>query len=445
MVFGLFKKTAFMLLAAAAGCLTMAFSASANVSLSNADVSVKWQSYTYTGEKIRPDNRGGKDEITVTLGSTTLKKNKDYFISYFNNHDVGVAKVMIIGSGKRYTGYASQEFIIKPEQNEITSITSDRKSGGRFSITWNKGTEGTVGYQVLYSMDEKALKSTSNAVNSSDPAKKVYSWIQDDVNDTSENFSKVPVTGQKWYVKIRSFFTVDGKVTSTKYGNYSDIRSVYIPANTTEDNILLYCPYITQYSTARNSSGIYPYNSEGFNAPKGCGPTSLTMILQGEAGRTDLTKKKVVTDMYAHGWFYNGWINAPVSAVNRYGCEIDDLIALAGYYGYELNVDYTVSDSIKKNVSTIPDIDKHLAEGHLVLVGQAGSGDGTKASQHFMVIYGRRFSYETKENVYLIANPAHLDSDTGDIQTNLYWGAELLAKNISYAQKHSVRGILWLS
>ena len=428
---------------AAAGCLVMSVNAAA-ASIEDADISIKYKSYTYTGKNIRPDSRNGTDDVTVKLDGETLKKGSDYFITCFNSRNVGVAKLMVIGSGKTVSGYTTKEFIIKPEKNEITSITADRKSGGRFSITWNKGTNGTVGYQVLYSMNEKALKSASNAVDSDDPSKRVYSWIQKDVEDTSENFSKVPVKGQTWFVKIRSFYTLDGKVTSTKYGNYSDIKSVHIPANSTEDSLLLYCPYITQYKTEKNAEGKYPYNSEGFDAPKGCGPTSLAMILQGEKGRTDLTKTQLVTDMYTHGWFYNGWVNAPVSMVKEDGCEIDDLLRLAAYYGYGANIDYFVSTGVKNGVTTVPDIDKCLSNGHLVLVGQAGCSDGTEGSQHFMVIYGRYYDWKTKENVYLIANPAHIDHDTGEIQTNLEWGAKLLVNNMGYAYKYSVRGILWL-
>lgn len=445
-MFSALKKAAAVLLISVTGCLAMSVSAAASAEdVSLPEVSVKYQSYTYTGKTIRPDNRNGADEITVTLDGKTLKKGTDYFLTYFSNHNVGVADVMVIGSGKSFSGYITRSFVIKPEQNEITGITADRKSGGRFSITWNKGTDGTVGYQVLYSMDEKALKNASNAVESSDPEKQVYSWIQKDVNDTAENFSKIPEPGQTWYVKIRSFYTKDGKTTSTKYGNYSDIKSIHIPANTTEDDILLYCPYITQYKTEKNSNGTYPYNSEGFDAPKGCGATSLTMILQGEKGRTDLTKKKLVTTQYTNGWFYNGWYNAPVSMVNYNGCQIVDLVRLASYYGYKLNVDYNVDTAVKSGVSTVPDIDKYLSAGHLVLVGQAGSTSGKPESQHFMVIYGRRYDWKTKENIYLIANPAHMDRETGTIQTNLAWGAKLLVKNMNFASAYSVRGIMWLS
>ena len=62
-----------------------------------------------------------------------------------------------------------------------------------------------------------------------------------------------------------------------------------------------------------------------------------------------------------------------------------------------------------------------------------------------MVIYGREYDYKTKENVYLIANPAHIDRDSGVVQTNLKWGSKLLVHNMDYASKVLVRGIIWLS
>ncbi len=32
----------------------------------------------------------------------------------------------------------------------------------------------------------------------------------------------------QWYVKVRSFYTNDGKTTSTRYGNYSAVKSIKI-------------------------------------------------------------------------------------------------------------------------------------------------------------------------------------------------------------------------
>ena len=59
-------------------------------------------------------------------------------------------------------------------------------------------------------------------------AKNVHSYTSTNLSDTSENFSRVPNSGETWYVKVRSFITKDGKATSTRYGNYSAVRSIKV-------------------------------------------------------------------------------------------------------------------------------------------------------------------------------------------------------------------------
>ena len=81
---------------------------------------------------------------------------------------------------------------------------------------------------MLYSQDKSALASATGEVVSTDTKKYVHSYTSADLSDLSENFSKYPNSGETWYVKIRSFFTKDGKTTSTRYGNYSAVKSIKI-------------------------------------------------------------------------------------------------------------------------------------------------------------------------------------------------------------------------
>ena len=420
--------------------------AAATKDISKATVKLKYQSYTYTGSKITPDNRNGADEITVTLSGKTLSKGKDYTLKYKNNTKVGTASVTVTGKGK-YSGSVTKSFVIKPAKNAITSITADTKSGGRFTICWGKATAGSVGYQVLYSKDKSALDAALNEVPNKSRDHAVFSWTQTDLGDRAEYFSRIPQKGETWYVKIRSFYTKTGNKNSSRYGTYSAVKSVYIPKSRTEEGISLYCPYITQYKTAKRSDGTYPYNSEGFSAKMGCGPTALTMLLQGDKGRTDLTKTRVITDQFAHGWFYNGWAGASASLADYYGCNLLNLINLAKFYGYTPKVNYAVNYSTVNGVTTIPDIDKCLYGGHLVLIGTAGDKDGKPDDQHFQVIYGRKYDPAKKENIYLIANPAHYDVHSKEYKIQNYreWGAKLIINNMNLAYYRSVRGILWLS
>ena len=174
--------------------------------------SLAYGSYTYTGSAITPDSRNGKDELTVKDSSgKRLTKNVDYTVSYTSNKAVGVAYVSIKGIGS-YSGYVNKQFVIKPAVNKINSITS---TTGAFKITWNKGTAGTVGYQVKYSTDK-------NFVNN------VHSYTSTKLSDLNENFASVPNSGETWYVKVRSFYTKDGSVTATRYGSYSAVKSIKV-------------------------------------------------------------------------------------------------------------------------------------------------------------------------------------------------------------------------
>lgn len=177
-----------------------------------ASASLTYGSYTYTGSAITPDNRSGKDELTVKDASgKKLTKNVDYTVSYSSNKAVGVANISIQGKGS-YSGFLNKQFVIKPAVNAIKTITT---TSGAFKITWNKGTAGTVGYQVKYSTDK-------NFVNN------VHSYTSTNLSDLSENFSSVPKSGETWYVKVRSFYTKDGSVTATRYGNYSAVKSIKV-------------------------------------------------------------------------------------------------------------------------------------------------------------------------------------------------------------------------
>ncbi|MBR6874394.1 MAG: hypothetical protein IKN17_12890 [Ruminococcus sp.] len=170
-----------------------------------ASISIPYASYTYSGSAIKPvvtvKNSAGQK---LTLGT-------DYTVSYSNNVKVGIAKITIVGKG-RYGGTRTKTFVVKPAKNAITSITTTK---GAFRLKWTKATPGAVGYQVLYSTDK-------------DFAKNVHSYTSTDLSDLTENFSRVPNSGEIWYVKVRSFYTKDGLATSTRYGNYSAVRSVKV-------------------------------------------------------------------------------------------------------------------------------------------------------------------------------------------------------------------------
>lgn len=177
-----------------------------DLSSSYAKVTIPYSSYTYSGKEIKP-------AVTVKFKDGTVIPASEYKLSYSKNVKVGVAEITVTGTGKNVTGTFKKTFVVKPAKNSIVSLTSVK--AGAFKLTWNKATAGAVGYQVLYSTDKNFEKN-------------VHSYTSTDLNDLSENFSKVPKSGETWYVKVRSFYTKTGKATDTRYGNYSAVKSVKV-------------------------------------------------------------------------------------------------------------------------------------------------------------------------------------------------------------------------
>ena len=176
-----------------------------DLSSSYAKVTIPYSSYTYTGSQIKP-------AVKVKFKDGDIIPTSDYTFSYSNNTKVGVATITVKAKGSNTTGTYKKEFVVKPEKNVIKTISSTK---GAFKITWNKATAGATGYQVQYSTD-KNFKTN------------VHSYTSTNLSDLSENFSSVPKSGETWYVKVRSFVTKDGKTSSTRYGNYSDVKTIKI-------------------------------------------------------------------------------------------------------------------------------------------------------------------------------------------------------------------------
>ena len=177
-----------------------------DLSTSYAKVTIPYSSYTYTGKAITP-------AVKVKFKTGELINESEYKLTYSNNTKVGTATITVTGLGKNVTGTYKKVFVVKPAKNSIVSLSSVNK--GSFKLSWSKATPGATGYQVKYSTDKNFSKN-------------VHSYTSTNLNDLSETFSKVPKSGETWYVKVRSFVTKTGKASDTRYGNYSDVKSVKV-------------------------------------------------------------------------------------------------------------------------------------------------------------------------------------------------------------------------
>ena len=89
------------------------------VKLSKCKVTLKEQTYTYTGSALKP-------AVTVKYGKTKLKKDTDYKVSYKNNINAGTATVTVKGAGN-YEGSQKVTFTIEPVKLTDCNVTAKQK------------------------------------------------------------------------------------------------------------------------------------------------------------------------------------------------------------------------------------------------------------------------------------------------------------------------------
>ena len=174
----------------------------ASNSLGNAVVTLKYSSYTLGSVPVTPDDRNGIDEVSVKLNGQELIKNKDYILYYSFNDRPGNAAVAVVGVGD-YTGSTVKRFVIKPPTVKMGTLTTGK---GNIFVEWEP-MDGAQGYQIIYSKDSSFKDYHSTTV-----------WA--DSGKNSVNLKNIPQPGEKYYVKMRAFVTVDGK----RYGNYCSPR-----------------------------------------------------------------------------------------------------------------------------------------------------------------------------------------------------------------------------
>ena len=211
-----------------------------------------------------------------------LKEGTDYTVSYQNNTNIGTATVTITGKGN-YTGTITKTFKIVPKKVTIKSVKNSKKKSAK--ITWTKDSSVT-GYEVYVServvdknymtVNAKKLSLREKPTTKSEEycvlwkgckvrilkknVKKAngYTWYKvrlegegDSVegyvaskylstaykaksykkvttikkNKTTSYTAKKLKKGKKYYVRVRSYKTVNGKKIC---GDYSKVKSVKI-------------------------------------------------------------------------------------------------------------------------------------------------------------------------------------------------------------------------
>lgn len=123
--------------------------------ISKTKIKLKYTYATYDGEKKQP-------EVTVTYNGKTLKKNKDYKVSYKNNKNTGKATVVITGLGN-FKGEVKKYFYIKP--SKVLNLSVEGKTHNSISLKWDK-VKGADKYRIYYKKDGKSTLLKSCESNS---------------------------------------------------------------------------------------------------------------------------------------------------------------------------------------------------------------------------------------------------------------------------------------
>lgn len=142
----------------------------------------------YTGKAIKP-------KFAVSDGTTTLKENEDYNVTYESNTNVGTANIKITGIDP-YVGTIEQSFQILPVTEEITPDDSSSGNGGntitapakvkirkitagkkKLTVTWKK-VAGARGYRIQIARNRAFTKSLKTYNVSANTSKKVFSRLK---------------------------------------------------------------------------------------------------------------------------------------------------------------------------------------------------------------------------------------------------------------------------
>lgn len=164
----------------------------------NAEVKPATLTSKYSGKNIRPD-------VTITVKGKTLKKKKDYIVTYpAQSKEIGTYTMKITFKGN-YTGVIKKTYTIIPKGVTVSSLKSTEKATA--TLKWQKVINSS-GYQIEYSDDASFDDATQISIDKSKLSKKL--------TDLSSK--------KKYYIRIRSYKTVAHKKYYSKWAKVRTIK-----------------------------------------------------------------------------------------------------------------------------------------------------------------------------------------------------------------------------
>jgi len=133
----------------------------------------------------------------------------NYTVKYSNSSSKKVGEYNITISFKGiYEGTKSLKYYINPKGTSLSKLTAGKK---QFKATWKKQTTETTGYEVQYA--------TNKSFTSGKKTVKIKK------NKTTSSTVKKLKAKKKYYVRIRTFKTVNGKKLCSEWSKVKNVTT----------------------------------------------------------------------------------------------------------------------------------------------------------------------------------------------------------------------------
>ena len=300
------------------------------VSVSDAVVTLEYNSTTYDGSAKTPS-------VTVVKNGVTLTLNTDYTVSYSNNTNVGTATVTITGTGN-YGGTTTRDFTIAYNSFNITLDNANATTNGT-STLYMRYADG------VYLDSNYANKMTTSANPITIPVRTGYSFAGYYDNTTQ----LIDATG-----KITSAFT-NTKYSAAKTLNAHWTANTYtVTANAGSGSI----PSTTGWTgTGTEATKTVTYDSTYGTLPT---PTRTGYTFDGwytaSTGGTEVTSAMAVTTASDHTIYAHWTANTYIITLDNSDATTDGTSTLYFRYddGVYLDNSYTNKMTTSANPITIP-------------------------------------------------------------------------------------------
>lgn len=165
----------------------------------NLTVKLSSSSVTYNGKAQKP-------KVTVYNQSGQKIPSSYYSVAYSSNTKPGKASVTVNFNGI-FFGSKTANFIIKPQKPTQNKLKSKVKK--QLNISWKKD-KNVSGYEIKYSTSSKFTGKTTKTVKAGK-------------NSTGVTVKKLK-SRKKYYVKLRSYKTINGKKYYSSYSSTKNIK-----------------------------------------------------------------------------------------------------------------------------------------------------------------------------------------------------------------------------